>query len=133
MNQYCNYYSQNCSYGCCDSMGMCPFYRSDCYYYYNSGIELSSGAKAGVAVGVVLFFVGLGILIYFCCRKRQMPIQQTSFQEPSNTTIVVPGGAGYGGAGYGMAQPAPYGQPYGQPYAQPYGQTGGGPVIINHV
>jgi hypothetical protein len=115
-------------------------YYSDCYYYYNSStnrvtIELSAGAKAGVAVGVIVFIVGIALLIWCCCRKRNQPQlapQSNSFGADNTNIIVQPGG-------YNQPTPA-YGQPvFGQPTAYGadpfapggYGNQGGQPTYIN--
>lgn len=140
MSSYCDSWSQNCSYRCCDRYGSCPYYSSDCYYNYSTSsytLDLSSGAKAGIAVGVVLFFVGLGLLIYFCRRRNQIPIQSSSFPM-EQTTVIIPGQQpGYAQPGYGAQ---PFGQPYGTPApygAQPFGQpqmyNPSGQVIINQM
>lgn len=123
MSSFCNYGAQSCSLGCCDRLGDCPYYSSDCYYWYSSGtrtvIDLSSGAKAGVAVGVVVFVVLIGLAIWMCCRKRNamnLAPASTNFGN-DNTTVVIP------------ANPTPaYGQPYGQPNqygGDPFAQQGG--------
>lgn len=145
MSAFCDAYSQNCSYRCCDRYGQCPYYSSDCYYYYNtnsSGVKLSPGATAGVAVGVILFFVGIGLLIYFCRRRQaQMAINSGSFPANDQTTIIIPNQQ-TGGYGMPQAYPQPYQQQqpigYGTPnsYPQPYGQPGYDPsrqIIINEI
>ena len=150
MSSYCDAYSQNCAKNCCDVYRQCPYYYSDCYSYYSSTstttttalVSLTGGAAAGVAVGVIVFFVGIGLLIYFCCRKRnQIPIQTGSFPSDNQTTIIIPNQQQ---GGYGVAQPfgQPMGQPYGTPmmpqpgYPQPYGQPNygtNGEIIINQM
>jgi hypothetical protein len=126
-------YQQDCSAGCCNRYGYCPdytsydYYANTCYHYYSNAVSLTTGAVVGLVVGLVVFFVALGLGIFFCCRRRRMLAMQaaTTTYPNDNTTIILPT---QNQPAYGMTQMAqpyggqPYGgQPYGQPYVQPYG------------
>ena len=62
---YCRSY--DCYYNCCDYWGDCPFYSSQCYYYYDSTI--TGGAIAGIVVGVFILLVFAGLAVYCCCQR----------------------------------------------------------------
>ena len=111
MSAYCNYYSQNCNYNCCDVYGYCPAYSSNCYFYYynnDSAAVLTTGAIIGLVVGIVCL-IGLIVLVVFLCRRcRQRNQPDYSAPQPSGTEVIVMNPAQ-------QMQPYPYGQPQGGP------------------
>ena len=45
--------------------------------------------EIGGGVGGILLLIGVGVLIYYCCRRRRLPVVHTAVAQPQGTTVTV--------------------------------------------
>jgi hypothetical protein len=63
-------YNYNCRYDCCDINGNCPYYRANCYYYYEN-TALTAGSIVGIVIGAICYIGFIVLALYFCRRMRR--------------------------------------------------------------